>query len=58
MIAKAYQQNSNNDKTAFLYAQSLIEKENILLAKQILGIIISRNNTYKPAFELLNKINQ
>lgn len=58
MIAKAYQQNSNNDKTAFLYAKSLIEKGDILLAKQILGTIISRNNTYKPALELSNKINQ
>ena len=56
MIAKAYQLNPDNDKTAFLYAQALFATGDFAPAKRVLDDIVLRNSTYRPAIELLKKL--
>lgn len=58
-IKRAYEENSNNDKVAYLYAKILIDKRELNKAEEILMDIIKRNPSYKKAEqELLNlKVN-
>lgn len=48
-IKRAYEENSNNDKVAYLYAKVLIDKKQIDNAREILSSIIKRNPSYKKA---------
>lgn len=45
----AYEENQNNDQTAYLYAMSLIQEKQEDRAKGILQGIIGRNPDYKKA---------
>lgn len=48
-IKRAYEENPQNDKTAFLYSKVLIEKKEIKKAKGLLLSILKRNSSYKKA---------
>jgi len=48
-IKRAYEENNNNDKVAYLYAKVLIDKKQIEKAREILLSIINRNPSYKKA---------
>lgn len=48
-IAKAYQLNPKNDKTAFEYARMLAESGDYEAAQKVLESIIQRNPTFKKA---------
>ena len=54
----AYSLNPRNDKTAFRYAELLLQyKNDIPKAKNVLTGILARDPSYKAARELLDKIN-
>ncbi len=55
-IRSAYQMNSKNDKTAFEYAKYLVEKKDVVFAKNVLKDILRRNSSYKAAQMLLDEI--
>ncbi len=56
-ISTSYNLNSHNDKTAFEYAEALINyKKDYVTSKKILEGIIQRNSTYKAAKNLLDKM--
>jgi tetratricopeptide (TPR) repeat protein len=55
-IKKAYNLNSNSDKTSVLYAEILIRKGKIDDAIIILRDTLKRNSSYKKARELLDKL--
>lgn len=48
-IKRAYEENNNNDKTAYLYAKTLMEKNKKEEAKKLFFNILKRNPTYKKA---------
>ncbi|MFG6368342.1 MAG: tetratricopeptide repeat protein [Lachnospiraceae bacterium] len=48
-IKRAYEENNNNDKVAYLYAKVLIDKKQFNKAREILLSIIKRNPSYKKA---------
>lgn len=48
-LKRAYEENNNNDKVAYLYAKVLIDKKQIDKACEILLSIIKRNPSYKKA---------
>jgi len=55
-IKMAYESNINNDKVAFDYSMSLVNKNEINKAKEILASIFNRNSSYKKAKEEYIKI--
>ena len=55
-IEYAYNLNNVNDKTAYLYAKSLISKGNIKRGNEILKEILSRNASYKKALVEIEKL--
>lgn len=57
-IEKAYSLNTNNDKTAFEYAEVLAESGEIKLAEDILSEILQRNADYKKAEVLLKDLHK
>ena len=57
-IEQAYILKNNSDRTAYLYANSLISKGDILRAKEVLRKLLSRNTSYKKAKIVLDSIEQ
>ena len=55
-IKRAYEENNNNDKVAYLYAKVLINKKELSKARKILLSIIKRNKKYKKAEQEYLKI--
>ncbi|MDE7479118.1 MAG: tetratricopeptide repeat protein [Lachnospiraceae bacterium] len=55
-IKRAYEENNNNDKVAYLYAKVLIDKKELDKAREILLSIIKRNPSYKKAEQEYLKI--
>lgn len=55
-IKRAWEENHNNDKTAYLYAKSLIEKNDITKAKKTLLDILARNPNYKKTKDEYQKL--
>lgn len=55
-IKRAYEENNNNDKVAYLYAKVLINKKELSKARKILLSIIKRNPSYKKAEQEYLKI--
>lgn len=55
-IKRAYEENNQNDKVAFLYAKVLIEKNELKVAREILSSIIVRNPNYKKAQQEYQKL--
>lgn len=55
-IKRAYEENSQNDKVAFLYAKVLMEKNEFSIAREILSSIIVRNPSYKKAQQEYQKL--
>ena len=53
-ICKAYKENPNNDRIAYLYANELIDEDEETSLK-ILRDIVIRNKSYKPAIQMLSK---
>ena len=53
-IEKAYLQNPKNDKVAYLYAEMLSQKGEIINSESILKAILKKNPFYGPAVHLLN----
>ncbi len=55
-IEKAYILNPKNDKTAYEFAEMVVESGNNELAQDILQSILQRNPTYKKVVILYEKI--
>ena len=55
-IKRAYEENNNNDKVAYLYAKVLINKKELSKARKILLSITKRNPSYKKAEQEYLKI--
>ena len=53
-IEKAYELQPTNDKTATLYARTLVNSGKFEIAKEILETTLQRNPTYGPAKKLLD----
>ena len=55
-IETAYILNPKNNKTASMYVEELIAKDEISKARDILTDILNRSSTYGPARRLLDKL--